>query len=1531
MQNIGRFAFANCSKLELFAESFQNLNCIEESAFLECTSLQRFELCDNLLSIGSNAFYNCSSLEDSCIPKNVNSIGERAFFGCSGITKFTVDEDNEYFQNGLCDADNDGYIDDNDGIIYNKTESGTATEIVAYPIGKTDETYIIPDGIIEIGDYAFYGVTSLYNIIFSETVEIIGSGAFADCESLDEIILPESIKEIEIGAFYDCDELLSIIFTQLNCPKIGYCVFPDNTNFKIYVPKFVLSYYKEELYQYKDIIFPNVTQVIFMLDETTQYETKELDYYSIMGEQEFPINPVKDNYEFLGWYDEANTNYTSSDENNNIIYGNQYELYDTMKNIGICTLYALWEPQAFLIEYNDNEIENTNELRDLDCLYGYNTEKKISFVPKKIGYQFSGWYSDENFSNVLPKDDDGNYYINSNVFDEVYDENESRIILFPKFSPIEYSITIEENQYVVEYKEKRQILVELFPQNKEPGHVFIGWSYEDVVYTETNNYWNFPVDAELIAVWKPIDTVVFLNDENERISINITFGDYFPNKPNLKPCNKEGYTFEGYFERRNGQGKQYYDENMNGIRKNDFEDFFANVYVYWKPNEYTVTLNHNNGTENSNIFVEYNEELPSLQKPVLLGYDFIGYFNENGDCYYNSDMESQRKWQFTENGFLEAQWELAENHIILNNTNLASIHYKMSLEDRIFCLERPDKDGFEFLGWFDAEVDGIQIDNVIIEANTFPTDINVYAYWELEYYYAYNGDNESTMFTTKGDDIFSDYLINLDDFSESFGQVVTGCTINNKQYIKKIVEYDSNNLDYEKNDMVFYNSNIYECISSLPNDECISLYNDDYWNKVTTSYSSTNSYNSKNIVEYNDEFYQCIEDCSDCNIENNEYWKELGDNIGYWTCNYNYLMDATIEPIRKVMFDEILINFDNAPSEKDKIIIGWGEGNNKYIKKVLKFDPLNFDYKEEDKVFYNGILYEYINTNSLSYTIYPDETANDYWVAIMEDYYIYKVYEYGNLVKYNEKIYQCIKDSINTHYPTNTEYWQELGENVGYFNNEFEYNEDYIYEPIWEFVGEKLFINIDEIPEYDNEIVVGWENNDINYIKRVLNFNPKKLDYCYGDIVYIGETLHVNTSYDSPEWMEIDITEYNDDEWFGLGDLVRYNNKLYQCIKDSVYKHSIDETEYWQEIKDFGYWNCQYEYQSIDINLCDELVETKYYAIAFYDANDNFIGYYNESSDTYIVDSLSKEQYYIFNKSIPINGEEDGEDRHIINYFEDSSFKQMENPGYIYEYVYKLDEENPFENKIGDFTEYISGKGVGIIELKVKWHCDNYDVNRYINDTLYDTINVTYNSFYYANDAIIIENENAEFQQKYNLYNFIGWYDNPAFLGDPITSETKVTKVTTHNLFACFEMQIDIDNDNGEDLSNTIVAYNKIMPSLNKPVKSGYKFLGYNFERFDEDIQDYIYIQQYYNENMESYNENMESYNEDMEILLWDELYFENDNYRLLAIWIPIEYNISYQLYVGSFIEGVEYPCTYTIESTYNSEDDTLPPVGKEG
>ena len=192
----------------------------------------------------------------------MTKISVDAFDSCIGLKEIIVDEKNPIY----CSKD---------GVLYSKDMS----ILIAVPGGKesieisesvtlignyaffgcTSLTSIeIPDNVTKIWDFAFYGCTSLTSIEIPKSVTQIGANAFSGCTSLTSIKIPESLTEIGNCAFARCNNLKEIHFKHKTPKGFSEYAFEDFVKFKatIYVPKGSGEAYRNSGYYdgFKEII-----------------------------------------------------------------------------------------------------------------------------------------------------------------------------------------------------------------------------------------------------------------------------------------------------------------------------------------------------------------------------------------------------------------------------------------------------------------------------------------------------------------------------------------------------------------------------------------------------------------------------------------------------------------------------------------------------------------------------------------------------------------------------------------------------------------------------------------------------------------------------------------------------------------------------------------------------------------------------------------------------------------------------------------------------------------------------------------------------------------------------------------------------------------------------------------------------------------------------------------------------------------------------------------------------------------------------
>ena len=156
-----------------------SVTSIGKSAFDGCKSLASITIPASVTRIGWWAFGGCKSLASITIPASVTRIGWWAFGGCASLSSMTVDRNNKVYRS------------ENNCIIERKTNTLVAG----------CKNSVIPSSVTSIGEYAFYGCSSLTSITIPASVTSIGNSAFYGCSSLKTVYYQGSKaqwEEIEI-------------------------------------------------------------------------------------------------------------------------------------------------------------------------------------------------------------------------------------------------------------------------------------------------------------------------------------------------------------------------------------------------------------------------------------------------------------------------------------------------------------------------------------------------------------------------------------------------------------------------------------------------------------------------------------------------------------------------------------------------------------------------------------------------------------------------------------------------------------------------------------------------------------------------------------------------------------------------------------------------------------------------------------------------------------------------------------------------------------------------------------------------------------------------------------------------------------------------------------------------------------------------------------------------------------------------------------------------------------------------------------
>ena len=194
---IGERAFSLCAGLTSVTIP-GSIKTIGDLAFVGCFRLESVTISEGVTSIGAGAFHECFSLPSLTIPASVTSIGANG----KGLSyEYLVSDD--YVMAFYDVASNNPQYEQIDGVLFDKQEK----TLVMYPAGRQG-AYAVPEGVLRIGDGAFFDCWGLTGVTIPDGVTSIGDWAFTGvvigCENMTSATIPDSVTSIGQNAFYGC-------------------------------------------------------------------------------------------------------------------------------------------------------------------------------------------------------------------------------------------------------------------------------------------------------------------------------------------------------------------------------------------------------------------------------------------------------------------------------------------------------------------------------------------------------------------------------------------------------------------------------------------------------------------------------------------------------------------------------------------------------------------------------------------------------------------------------------------------------------------------------------------------------------------------------------------------------------------------------------------------------------------------------------------------------------------------------------------------------------------------------------------------------------------------------------------------------------------------------------------------------------------------------------------------------------------------------------------------------------------------------
>ncbi len=335
----------------------------------------------------------------------------------------------------------------------------------------------------------------------------------------------------------------------------------------------------------------------------TYTNTKDADNdnptsYNVNSDTIILTNLSKDGYTFDGWYN-------GEDKITVIAKG----------STGSLTLESRWTAVDYeIIYHNVNDATNSNPEN-----YNVDEQPLILIDLEKAGYNFLGWFLDENFINETT---------------EIPVGTTGEINLYAKWEIIEYTATFMDGTTVVK-EVKFTVETESIDEPAVPSHVGYNGEWEE--YTLGTE------DITINAVYTLIPYSIIYNNVDDAINNNPTTYNVQTQTIILVDAEKEGYTFRGWYS---------YEDFENAVTEIT-TGTIGNIELYakWQQNEYTITFDSNGGTEVESITGYYGVEIDEPSKPSKEKYYFVGWFlASGGNAYEFTTMPA-------ENITLYARWE----------------------------------------------------------------------------------------------------------------------------------------------------------------------------------------------------------------------------------------------------------------------------------------------------------------------------------------------------------------------------------------------------------------------------------------------------------------------------------------------------------------------------------------------------------------------------------------------------------------------------------------------------------------------------------------------------------------------------------------------------------------------------------------------------------------------------------------------------------------------------------------------------------
>ena len=155
-----------------------------------------------------------------------------------------------------------------------------------------------------------------------------------------------------------------------------------------------------------------------------------------------------------------------------------------------------------------------------------------------------------------------------------------------------------------------------------------------------------------------------------------------------------------------------------------------NVVTYtakWTANTYTVTFNANGGScSKTSATVTYDATYGTLPTPTRTGYTFAGWYTDKTN---GTQVTNDSKVTITAAQTLYAHWTANKYTVTFsaNEGTCSKTSKDVTYDSTYGELPTPTRTGYDFIGWYTAEIDGEKIESTT--AYTIADNQTLYAHW----------------------------------------------------------------------------------------------------------------------------------------------------------------------------------------------------------------------------------------------------------------------------------------------------------------------------------------------------------------------------------------------------------------------------------------------------------------------------------------------------------------------------------------------------------------------------------------------------------------------------------------------------------------------------------------------------------------------------------------------------------------------------------------------------------------------------------